>query len=86
MSEPLYSVGTWDMDAQAYTRQDGLSVPSENVPFRMLFTIYRELRAMGYSCFRHAHREEFNGNLSHDDNDAFVLIERTDGQPFDGRR
>lgn len=74
------------MDDQAYTRQEGLSVPSENVPWRMLLTIYRELRAMGYSCHRNRYLEEGSGQWCHDDNDTFVLIERTDGQPFDGRR
>ena len=78
MTEPLYSVGTWDMDEQAYTPQVGLSVPCINVPFRTLFTIYRELRAMGYNCYREP--------SNHDANDWWVLIERTDGEPFDGRR
>jgi len=47
---PLYSVGTWDMDEQAYTPQVGLSVPSQNVPWRTLLRVVRELRDMGYSC------------------------------------
>ncbi len=73
MSEPLYTIRTWDTTEQAYTPQAGLSVASENVPFRTLFTIYRELRAMGYSCYREP--------ANHDFNDWCVLIERTDGKP-----
>ncbi len=76
---PLYTVRTWDMDEQAYTPQVGLSVPSENVPWRTLVTIYRELRSMGYSCYREP--------TDHDANDWCVLIERTDGRPpEDGSR
>lgn len=36
MGCPLYSVGTWDTDLQAYTPQDGLTVPSQNVPIGTL--------------------------------------------------
>jgi hypothetical protein len=71
---PLYSVGTWDMDAQAYTPQDGLTVPCVNVPWRVLLQVLRELRSMGYSCHR---RRDAHGE--HDDNDWSVMVERTDG-------
>lgn len=69
-----YSVGTWDVDAQAYTPQVGLTVPCVNVPWRILLQVLRELRRMGY----HAHRfRDERGD--HDDNDWAVLVERTDG-------
>ncbi len=78
---PLYSVGTWDTDAQAYTPQEGLTVPSQNVPRVGLFEVLRQLRGMGYSAHR---RRDARGN--HDHNDSYVLVERTDGKPMDGRR
>lgn len=81
MSEPLYSIGTWDMDLQAYTPQVGLTVPCQNVPLATMRQVVRELRRMGYSCHR---RMDKYGD--HEDNDPSVLIERTDGKPFDGQR
>lgn len=77
----LYSVGTWDTYLQAYTPQAGLTVPSQNVPWRGLLNVVRELKRMNYSCHR---RRDADG--SHDDNDWCVLIERTDGKPLDGQR
>lgn len=74
---PLYSVGTWDADLQTYTPQIGLSVPSVNVPLWTLLQIIRELRKMGYECHR---LRSSDGN--HFINDSSVLIERTDGNPF----
>ena len=73
--EPLYSVGTWDMDEQAYTPQVGLSVPCINVPLNVLRQVLRELRQMGYTAHRYR-----NAKGNHDDNDASVLVERTDGK------
>ena len=67
---PLYSIGTWDTDLQAYTPQVGTE-PCINVPWRRLLQVMRLLRQDGYS---------------HDSNDWSVLVERTDGQPFDGKR
>lgn len=78
---PLYSIGTWDTDEQAYTPQAGLSFPSQNVPWRTLLNVVRELKSMGYSC--HRYRDADGG---YDDNDWCVLIERTDGAKMDGRR
>ena len=72
----LYSVGTWDGPAQAYTPQAGLTVPSINVPLATLRQIVRELRGMGYSA--HYVRDPDGG---HEANDWVVLIERTDGAP-----
>lgn len=80
MSEPLYSIGTWDTDAQAYTPQEGLTVPCINVPLPVMRQVVRELRKMGYAC----HRYRIDGE--YDCNDWSVLIERTDGRWFDGRR
>jgi len=71
---PLYSVGTWDPHKQAYTPQRGLSVPSFNITQAQLRVALKELRGMGYAAHR---RRDADG--SHDDNDFFVLVERTDG-------
>lgn len=81
MNSPLYSIGTWDTDTQAYTRQEGLTVQSENVPLATMRQVLRELRMMGYSCHRYR-----DADGTHNDNDWSVLVERTDGEPFDGRR
>lgn len=75
MSEPLYSVGTWDTDKQAYTPQRGLTVPAFNITRSQLRLAIRELRKRGYSA--HRFRDD---DGSHEDNDSFVLIERTDGK------
>ena len=73
--EPLYSVGTWDIDKQAYTPQRGLTVPAFNMTWRQLVIAVRELRKMGFEAHR---RRDSDG--SYDDNDPNVLIERTDGR------
>lgn len=78
---PLYSIGTWDTDEQAYTPQAGLSVPSINVPLPTMRQVVRELRRMGYSA-----RRVRDSDGSHEHNDWSVLIERTDGKEFDGKR
>lgn len=73
MSEPLYSVATWDTDAQAYTPQEG--VPAFNLTLPELRQAVRVLRReCGYQCHR---LRDPDG--SHDCNDWSVLIERTDG-------
>lgn len=72
MPEALYSIGTWDMDAQAYTPQVGTE-PCINVPWRRLLQVLRLLRTMGYS----AHRLR-DADGEHDNNDWSVLVERTD--------
>ena len=77
---PLYSIGTWDTDVQAYTPQVGTE-PCVNVPWRRLLQVLRLLRRMGYSA--HRYRDAHGG---HDDNDWAVMVERTNGEPFDGRR
>ncbi len=70
----LYSVATWDSDLQAYTPQVGLT-HSFNLTIAELRQAVRELRACGYSVHR---KRALDG--SYDDNDASVLIERTDGK------
>lgn len=70
----LYSIGTWDTDAQAFTPQAGLSVPCINIPLPTLRQVMRELRRMGYSAHR---RRDVDGG--HEDNDSWVLVERTEG-------
>lgn len=74
MNQPLYSIGTWDIDAQAYTPQAGVNCL--NITRADLRRRIGSLRCMGYSCHR-------RGNVrdGHDDNDTSVLIERTDGMP-----
>lgn len=74
-SIPLYSIGTWDIDTEAYTPQRGLSVPSINITLAELRQAIRELRQCGYTAHRF---RDTDG--SHDDNDWMVMIERTDGR------
>ena len=76
MSEPRYSIGTYDTDAQGYTPQSGVSVPAFNITRAQLRRAMKELRGMGYTC--HRFRDPDGG---HDDNDTSVIIERTDGLP-----
>lgn len=71
---PRYSVGTWDMEEEAYTPQAGLSVPCINVTLPTLRQVIRELRSGGYS----AHYVR-GADGEHDANDPKVLVERTDG-------
>jgi hypothetical protein len=71
---PLYSVATWDTELQAYTPQEGLSVPSINIPLWTLRQALRELRTMGYTA--HRYRDE---DGEHSSNDWCVMVERTDG-------
>jgi hypothetical protein len=73
-STPLYTISTWDYERQAYTPQQGLSVPATKVSWRGLLAAVRELKAMGYSCHRIRAADG-----THDDNDHAVMIERVDG-------
>jgi len=70
----VYSIGTWDTDAQGFTPQLGLSRSPINCTWRDMLQICRELCQMGYSCH---YRRDPNGE--HSENDPMVLIERTDG-------
>lgn len=73
VTEPLFSVGTWDTDLQAYAPQVGVT-KSLNMTRAELKTAIRELRALGYTAHRFG-----NCRDGHEDNDWTVLIERTDG-------
>lgn len=75
VSSALYSVGTWDTDKQAYTPQQGVTVPAFNCTLAQLRQAIRELRQMGYSAHRF---RDHDG--THEDNDWAVLVERTDGK------
>jgi hypothetical protein len=81
MTAPLYSIGTWDTDLQAYTPQAGLTVPCLNVSWQIMLEVLRQLRKMGYTCHR---RRDAAGE--HDDNDWSVLVERTDGNDPEWQR
>ena len=72
---PVYSIGTWDGLLNAFTPQQGLSVPCINVPLATMRQVLRELRAMGYDA---QYRRDASGE--HWDNDPVVLVERTDGK------
>lgn len=74
-SEPLYSVGTWDTDKQAFTPQHGLSVPSFNITRSQLRQAVRELRRMKYQVKRVR-----DADGKHWESDPSVFIERTDGK------
>lgn len=76
MSQPLYSIGTWDTYANAFTEQDGLEAPSFNVDWRGLLRVLRELKTFGYSC--HSIKDPESGDRT--DSDPSVLVERTDGR------
>lgn len=81
MSDPLYSVGTWCTERQAYTPQRGLGVPCMNVGLAGMREVLRRLKRMGYSC----HRVR-DSNGEHEHNDWAVLVERTDGDPISAIR
>ena len=71
----LYSVGTWGTDAQAFTPQAKLGLPWLNIPLWTLKRVLQRLKTMGYGCYR------FGGpEFRDDDNDPFVMVERTDGK------
>jgi hypothetical protein len=73
MTTPLYSIGTWDTDEQAFTPQVG--VPAFNLALFELRQSMRMLRDCGYSCHRYR-----DAGGSYDDNDTSVMVERTDGK------
>lgn len=75
MSKPLYSIGVWDMDDEAYIPALS-SKESLNIDRRELRRQMKHLRACQYTVHR---KRGFSGD--HDDNDTSVYIERTDGKP-----
>lgn len=76
MSEPRYSIGTYDWETANYTPQIGLCVPSFNITIWQLRQALKHLRRMGYT----AHRKREPGGTHGDNNDTSVLVERTDGK------
>lgn len=77
-SQPLYSIGTWDPELEAFTPQNG--VPAFNLTRKQLVASIRMLQDCGYTCHRFRERDE-NGDLDDwaYDSDTFVMIQRTDG-------
>ena len=78
--EFTYSIRTWDMDLQAFTPQEGLSLPWEGLTLWQLKAALKELKDCGYQCHR---RRDATG--CYDNNDVSVLVERSDEQT-DGTR
>lgn len=79
--QPLYSVGTWDEELQAYTPQIGMTVPAFNITIGQLRQAVRDLRRLGYTAHRKRDPSAGDEALMYEDNDWAVLIERTDGKP-----
>lgn len=77
--KPLYSIGTWDPDAQGYTPHETADTPCVNVDIHGLRRHLKELRRNGYTCHRVRFATE-DGWRWHDD--FQVLVERTDGMPL----
>jgi hypothetical protein len=72
-TEPRYSVGTWDTDAQGFTPQVGCE-PWYNLTLGQQRAALRRLRSCGYSAHRYSTPMEHGY-----DSDMSVLVERTDG-------
>lgn len=78
MTQPLYSIGTWDTDEQAFRPHP--ACPKLNQTRAELVESMRILQQYGYTCHRYGNtRHEEDGGLR--DSDPSVLIERTDGKP-----
>jgi hypothetical protein len=67
--EPLYSIGTYNVEEKAFTPQQGMTVDWANITLPRLRTAMRELQGMGYSCHR----------TQHGDSDLAAMIERVSG-------
>ena len=70
--QPLYSVGTWCTDRQAYSPHAG--VPAFNLTLAELRASLRKLRALGYEAYRVRWEDGSR------DSDPDVMVERTDGK------
>lgn len=77
MTQPLYSIGTWDTEVQGFTPQT--DVPAFNLTRKQLVESIRMLQNNGYSCHRFRERDENRQPTGEVDSDCWVLIERTDG-------
>jgi hypothetical protein len=73
-SESLYSIGTWDVEEQAYLPHPGMRCI--NISRKQLVLVMRHLRKCGYTCHRYG-----NTRTDDRDSDTAVVIERTDGKP-----
>jgi hypothetical protein len=69
--KPLYRILTWDADLHKYTKQIGLLVPYNRVPWTGMLAAVRRLKHMGYPC-DYKSREAAG--------DSAVLVERLEGQ------
>ena len=78
MTEPLYSIGTWDTGLPEFSPQ--VDVLAFNLTRKQMVESIRMLQGNGYPCHRFRGRDE-DGQLNAraDDSDPSVLIERTDG-------
>ena len=74
---PLYSIGTWDTDAQGFTPHP--DIPSFNLTRQQLVQAMRDLQSCGYTCHRIRERDEHGEHTGEAESDVSVLIERTDG-------
>jgi hypothetical protein len=79
MTEPRYSIGTWDTEAPGFTPHPGLK--AFNLTRTELVEVMRELRGYGYTCHRIRDRDQHGVHTGDTDSDVSVLIERTDGMP-----
>jgi len=77
MTDPRYSIGTWDTEAQGFTPHPGLK--AFNLTRTELVEVMRELRGYGYTCHRIRKRDQHGVHTDETDSDVSVLIERTDG-------
>lgn len=77
MSQPLYTILTYDTDLGDYTPQEGLSVPSENVTILGVRRVLRELRNHGCDCHRVRVPDGTSGENWRHFSDSAVLVERT---------
>lgn len=75
-SVPLYSIGTWDTEANAYTLQEGLEDVSVNVDRHQLRRTLHALRGRMYGAWR----RRYDGDY---ESDPMVMVERTDGKPLE---
>lgn len=51
MAARTYTVKTWDLEKQKFTRQKGMKHPWHGLNVTQLRAACRELRSMGYGCY-----------------------------------
>lgn len=74
MTQPLYSIRTWDPELQKYTPQ--IDVPCDNLTRAQLVASMRMLQDVGYSCHRIRERDDDGNHTGYADSDPSVMIER----------